>query len=81
MTLAEILKDSNYKLTQFSLPEQQKLERRIKERTDSKGNPVPYAECLVRKKEIKLVPEELIRQLYLQVLIDDYGYPATRMEV
>ena len=81
MTLAEILKDSNYKLTQFSLPEQQKLEQRIKERIDSKGNPVPYAECLVRKKEIKLVPEELIRQLYLQVLIDDYGYPTTRMEV
>lgn len=81
MTLAEILKDSNYKLTQFSIPEQQKLEQRIKERIDSKGNPVPYAECLVRKKEIKLVPEELIRQLYLQVLIDDYGYPATRMEV
>lgn len=81
MTLAEILKDSNYKLTQFSLPEQQKLEKRIKERTDSKGNPVPYAECLVRKKEIKLTPEEVIRQLYLQVLMDDYGYPATRMEV
>ena len=38
MTLAEILKDSNYKLTQFTLTEQQKLEQRIKERTDSKGN-------------------------------------------
>ncbi|MGC3976935.1 MAG: type I restriction enzyme HsdR N-terminal domain-containing protein [Paludibacteraceae bacterium] len=81
MTLAEILKDSNYKLTQFTLTEQQKLEQRIKERTDSKGNPVSYAECLVRKKEIKLTPEEVIRQLYLQVLMDDYGYPATRMEV
>ncbi len=81
MTLAEILKDSNYKLTQFTLTEQQKLEQRIKERTDSKGNSVPYAECLVRKKEIKLTPEEVIRQLYLQVLMDDYGYPATRMEV
>ncbi len=81
MTLAEILKDSNYKLTQFSLAEQQKLEQRIIEKTDSKGNPVPYAECLVRKKDIKLVPEELIRQLYLQVLMDDYGYPTTRMEV
>jgi type I restriction enzyme M protein len=81
MTLAEILKDSNYKLTQFSLPEQQKLEQRIKEKTDSKGNFVPYAECLVRKKDIKLTPEEVIRQLYLQVLIDDYGYPTTRMEI
>lgn len=81
MTLSEILKDSNYKLTQFSLPEQLKLEQRIKPRTDSKGNTIPYAVCLVRNKEIKLTPEELIRQLYLQVLIDDYGYPVTRMEL
>lgn len=81
MTLSEILKDSNYKLTQFSLPEQQKLEQRIKTKTDTKGNEIPYIQCLVRKKDIKLTPEELIRQLYLQVLMDDYGYPATRMEL
>jgi len=81
MTLSEILKDSNYKLTQFSLAEQLKLEQRIKLRIDSKGNAIPYAVCLVRSKEIKLTPEELIRQLYLQVLIDDYGYPTTRMEL
>lgn len=29
MTLAEILKDSNYKLTQFNLVEIQNLEKRI----------------------------------------------------
>ncbi|NDP22708.1 MAG: N-6 DNA methylase [Paludibacter sp.] len=81
MTLSEILKDSNFKLTQFSLPEQLKLEQRIIARIDTKGNPIPYAVCLVRKKEIKLTPEETIRQLYLQVLMDDYGYPATRMEI
>ena len=81
MTLSEILKDSNYKLTQFNLPEQQKLEQRIKIKTDTKGNQIPYIQCLVRKKDIKLTPEELIRQLYLQVLMDDYGYPATRMEL
>jgi type I restriction enzyme M protein len=81
MTLAEILKDSNYKLTQFSLPEQVKFEHRIIERNDSKGNPVPYAICLVRNKEIKLTPEELIRQLFVQMLMDDYGYPASRMEL
>lgn len=81
MTLSEILKDSNYKLTQFSLPEQQKLEQRITTRTDNKGNITPYINCLIRKKEIKLTPEEMIRQLYLQVLMDDYGYPASRMEL
>ncbi len=81
MTLSEILKDSNYKLSQFSLPEQQKLELRITLKTDKKGNEVPYVVCLVRKKEIKLTPEEVIRQLYLQVLMDEYGYPDTRMEL
>ncbi|MFH0866308.1 MAG: N-6 DNA methylase [Bacteroidota bacterium] len=81
MTLAEILRDSNYKLTQFSIPEQQKLEQRINERTDSKGNHAPYVKCLVRNKEIKLTPEEVIRQLFVQLLIDDYGYPVTRMEL
>jgi hypothetical protein len=36
MTLSEILKDSNYTLTQFNLPEQDKLEKRIKTRKDNK---------------------------------------------
>ncbi len=81
MTLAEILRDSNYKLTQFSIPEQQKLEHRISERADTKGKPVPYIKCLVRNKEIKLTPEEVIRQLFVQMLIDDYGYPVSRMEL
>lgn len=81
MTLLEILKDSSYKLTQFSLDEQQRLEQRIKTKTDSKGNPIPYVTCLVRNKDIKLSPEEIIRQLYLQILIDEYAYPVTRMEL
>lgn len=81
MTLAEILKDSYYKLTQFNIPEQQKLEQRIIERIDSKGIAVPYVNCLVRNKEIKLTPEETIRQLYLQILIDDYGYHPSRIEL
>ena len=37
--------------------------------------------CLVRKKEIKLTPEEVVRQLYLLVLIEDYGYSTSRMEL
>jgi len=81
MTLAEILKDSYYKLTQFSLVEIDKLEKRIIKRTDSKGNTVPYATCLVRNKEVKLTPEETIRQLYLQILMVDYGYHSSRIEL
>jgi len=81
MTLSEILRDSNYKLTQFSIDDHQALEQRIILRTDSKGNAVPYVKCLVRNKEIKLTPEEVIRQLFIRVLMDDYGYPVSRMEL
>ena len=40
-----------------------------------------YVPCLVRGKEIKLTPEEIIRQLYLDKLINDYGYPKSRIQV
>lgn len=80
MRIAEILKDSNYKLTQFNMVEIQNLENRIIVK-DVKGKATPYVKCLVRKKEIKLTPEEAVRQLYIQLLIDDYEYPTERMEL
>jgi len=81
MILSDILRDSNYRLTQFSIEDQLHLEKSISLRADTKGNPVPYIKCHVRNKEIKLTPEEVIRQLFIAVLMNDYGYPATRMEV
>ncbi|MDD4190812.1 MAG: N-6 DNA methylase [Mangrovibacterium sp.] len=81
MTIAEILRDSDYKITQFDLVHIQEFEKRIVVRPDKKGNPIPYVICLVRKKEIKLVPEEVVRQLFLDVLINDFGYPTERMEL
>lgn len=81
MTIAEILRDSNYKITQFDLVQIQEFQQRIVTRPDKKGNPIPYITCLVRKKEIKLVPEEVVRQLFLSVLINNFGYPAERMEL
>lgn len=80
MTLTEILKDSNYKLTQFTPEQISKFEGTIIAK-DVKGTQTPYINCLVRKKEIKLTPEEAVRQLYLIVLIDDYGYSVDRMEL
>lgn len=81
ITLAEILRDSSYKLTQFTLVEIINLEKRITLRVDSKGNSVPYVVCLIRNKDIKLTPEETIRQLYLSILINEYNYSPTRMEL
>jgi type I restriction enzyme M protein len=80
MTIAEILKDSNYKLTQFNLVEIQNLENRITIK-EVRGKETPYITCLVRKKDIKLTPEEAVRQLYILVLINDYDYPVERMEL
>ncbi|HSH52791.1 MAG TPA: type I restriction enzyme HsdR N-terminal domain-containing protein, partial [Bacteroidales bacterium] len=81
MTLAEILRDSDYKLTQFNLVEIQNLENRIVVTKDKKGNEIPYIECFIRKKKIRLTPEEAVRQLYLQILINEFNYPLDRIEL
>ena len=80
MKLADILKDSNYKLSQFTAAEIEQLEQSITLKTTKSGE-VPYTVCLVRQKAIKLTPEEAIRQLYLQVLIDRLHYPLNRIQV
>lgn len=80
MTLADILKDSNYRLTQFTAERIKYLEDKITIR-ETRGKDTPYVNCLVRKKEIKLTPEEVVRQLYIMVLNEDFGYPSNRMEL
>ena len=80
MKLSDILKDSNYSLSQFDSEKIELLEEKIKSK-DVRGKETPFVYCLVRKKDIKLTPEEAIRQLYLMVLCDDYGYPVSRMEL
>ena len=81
VSLSTILKDSNYKLNQFKPSQIQALEEQISTKTDKKGNTIYYANCLVRHKEIKLTPEEIVRQLYLMVLTEDFQYPVARMEL
>lgn len=76
--LTEILKDSNYKLSQFSDSKTKNLEKRI---TTKEGKSGYFTTCLVRKKEIKLTPEEAIRQLYIMVLHQDFEYPLERMQI
>jgi type I restriction enzyme M protein len=80
MTLAEHLKDSAYKLTQFSTKQIQELENKIIVK-QVRDKATPYIICLVRGKEIKLTHEEIIRQLYLMVLIQDFNYPIDRIAI
>lgn len=74
MKITEILKDSEYKLELFSQKAIEKLEEKIVIKEDKTASNY-YATCLVRDKQIKLTPEEIIRQLYLDKLINEYGYP------
>ncbi|HDL6067749.1 TPA: N-6 DNA methylase, partial [Mannheimia haemolytica] len=46
-----------------------------------KNGDIPHIQCLVRKKDIKLTPEEAVRQLYLMNLHYEYDYPFERMEL
>lgn len=80
INLNELLKDSAYKLTQFSSEKIQMLEESIVVK-EVRGKLTPYVNCVIRNKAIKLTPEEVIRQLYLVTLMQDFGYPAKRIEL
>ena len=85
MKITEILKDSEYKLELFNKESIENLEKRIITKDSNGGGGLSkanyYATCLVRDKQIKLTPEEIIRQLYLDKLMNEYGYPKSRIQV
>ncbi len=62
ITLQVALKDTEYKLTQFSEPKIKAFEKTITSKPGKSVNKL-YANCLVRKKEIQLTPEEIVRQV------------------
>ena len=68
-----ILKDSNYHLDLFDTSEIQNLRQRI----ESKKTSITY--CPIRGKAVQLKPEELIRQLYVERLLNRYHYPRERI--
>lgn len=74
--LATIIKESEYKLTQFNNNEIAAIEENIVKKNDK-----VYIKCLVRNKDVKLTPEEIVRQLYIYKLVHEYGYPIERMEL
>ncbi len=80
ISLAELLKDSAYRLNQFKPAQISALEAAITVR-DAAKKATPYVTCLARGKPIKVTPEEAVRQLYLMVLINDLGYPVSRIQV
>ena len=81
MTIYDILKDTSYKTEQFSIEAIGRLNQNLTEKEDKSGKKYAVVKCLVRNKEIKLTPEEVIRQLFVDKLINEYGYPVARMKL
>ena len=79
MKLHDILKGSDYSLELFTPASIEVLENRINEKVDKKGKLYYSVNCIIRGKEIKLTPEEVVRQLYTEQLISQYGYAKDRI--
>lgn len=80
MFLNQIFKNTNYNDIQFTDVEKSAVERRIITKK-VKDKEVTYITCFIRKKDIKLTPEEAVRQLFLYKLINSYNYPADRISL
>jgi len=78
--IIDILKDTNYKLTQFTKEHIEEIEDLIFQK-ELRGKSVNFIQCLVRQKDVQVKPEELVRQLFLLSLHKDYGYPYSRMQI
>ena len=77
--MSKIMNEST-KFVLFSEEENRALDERTFEK-EVRGKPATCVPCLVRNKDVRLTPEERIRQLWLSLLIDRYGYPAARLAV
>lgn len=80
MSIQQIIRNSNHNLDLFSSAEIAAFEENIITR-ESNGKQVFYFRCLVRDREVRLKPEEVVRQLFLRRLLEDYGYPKQRVAV
>ena len=79
--ISKIVVDSNYKIEQFNQTEIDNVESLITTKMDKKGKEIYYVNCQIRDKEIRLTDEELVRQLYINKLINEYNYPKEKMEL
>lgn len=73
-TVEEILRGTAHALTIFKPDAPDSLEFFLK-----RGK--PYLKCYASGKDRPAKPEEIVRQLYLRMLMDNYGYPAERIAV
>ena len=73
-SVEDILRGSSHALTIFKPRAIQALEVFAKQ-----GK--PYLKCYATGKDRPAKPEEIVRQLYVKMLMDDYSYPAERIAI
>ena len=78
--IIDILNDSQYKLSQFRQEQLATIESLVFSK-EVRGKSTNFINCLVRKKDIQLKPEELVRQLFLLKLHQEYQYPYKLMQI
>jgi len=75
VSISKILDSAELSLKQFSQEAIKALENRIQEKDLGEGVK-PYTRCIIRGKEIMIKPEEIIRQLFAEKLMKEFGYPT-----
>jgi len=73
--LTKLILDSSLKSEIHSF--QNRISTKTNEKTDKQTY---FVHCIIREKEIQLKPEEIVRQLYAQRLIDQYGYDKSQIQ-
>ncbi len=71
--LSELFRNSAHNDSFFSPETRSAIESMIYTK-EQRGKIYPFIKCLIRGKEIRLTPEEAVRQLYVHKLIHEYGY-------
>ena len=78
--LSELFRNSTHDYSAFTPETVSAIESLIYTKTQ-RGREVPYIKCIIRNKEIRLTPEEAVRQLYVYTLIHEYGYGPERIKL
>jgi type I restriction enzyme M protein len=73
-TVADVLKSSAYALTIFAAADIASIELFLK-------GGKPYLKCFATDKPRPAKPEEIVRQLYVRKLVNEYGYPKDRLAI
>jgi len=77
MNLSQFIKSTGkYDLTIFSSESIDRIEKNVFEK-----NGKSFIKCLKREKDIQAKPEEIVRQLMLDKLINEYNYPTDLLRV